>query len=161
MNKRQYIIAFALLAVWFISAVPALRGELKVLAISPEFMGMDYDEKKYTVEGGLYGLGLKVDSIIPSTSSVLFVNLAKTNSIPFFSYKVMYYVSPRSLKEVRSLDALSALRVSDYDHIVFHAATVTDAVTFNREYPKLKRRYSDRTGSGFYAIFEPDKGGAK
>lgn len=159
MNKKQYIIAFALILASLLAAATALKGEVYVVSISPSYLLMDYNDKKAIVDGQNYYLAQKAVSIIPASSSVLFVNLSREALIPFSSQKMMYYVAPRSILEVRSLPALGKVRISDYDYVLFHSFKAIDAFSFMGLYPDLNTLYSSRTDSGFYALYAVRQGG--
>ncbi len=159
MNKRRYIIAIALIFAWLFAARTVLKGEVKVVKISLGFLWMDYNDKKAILDGHIYYLGQKADSIIPASSSLLFVNLSKKALISFSSQKMMYYVAPRSFLEIRSMDELGNVRISDYDYVLFHSFKVTDAFAFRRLYPDLSSLYSSRADSGVYALYVVKKGG--
>lgn len=157
--KKQNIIGIVLISIWILAASSALRGEVRLVSISPAFLRMDYSDKKAIVGGDIYYLGHKADSIIPASSPVLFVNLSRERSTAFISQMLMYCVAPRNIFEVRSLDALGDVRVSDYDYLLFHSFKPADAFAFSGLYPDLLNTlYSNRTGSGFYALYEVREG---
>lgn len=159
MKKKQKIIALALIILWFLAALPALYAEVQVVYFSPAFLRMDYSEKKGVVGGDIYYLGQKADSTLPAKASLLFVNLSRESSVSYNSQMLMYSVAPRSVREVRSLGALRALRINDYDYILFHSFKVADAFAFTGSYPGLDTIYSNRAKSGLYAIYLPGKRG--
>ncbi len=156
---KRNIIAFALILVWLLAAGPALRGEVKVVGFSSAVVGLDYNDKKAIVDGDTYYLARKAEDIIPASSSVLFVNFSRKDSISFVSQKIKYYVAPRSMLEVRTLSAFGKVRLSDYDYVIFHSFRAEDAFAFNRLYPDLKTLYSSRANSGIYALYESRKEG--
>lgn len=158
--KKRNIIAFVLIAIWLLAATAALRAELSVVIYSPAFFGMDYNDKKAMVGGDIYYLGDKADSIIPASSSSLFVNLSNEGSTYYTSLMLIYHMAPRSIVEVRSLDALAAVRLSDYDYVLFYSFDLEDAFAFNWSYrDQLNSLYSNKTDSGLYALYRVKEGG--
>lgn len=158
--KKQNIIVTMLISICLLAALAALQVELKVLRFAPAYLGMDYNEKKAMVGGDIYSLGQKAESIISASSSSLFVNLSKEGSNLYTSQMLMYHMAPRSVVEVRSLDALAGVRLSDYDYVLLYSFNLEDAFAFIGAYPNLLNSlYANRTDSGLYALFVVKEGG--
>ena len=140
--NRTNILRVLILSIWVYGSMPSFKTEIEGVGKLSSFIKNNNDENKQRLEGSIYILAKKVNSVIPANEIAVF--LTPVSKPAYFVSKMNYNVFPIKIVPMNSLESKSIEDVAKWSYIISYVP---------RGYPITSLDYRLSTSSLFDKIY--------